>query len=162
MISKVLVPVFAFTASLIPSAILLLLIRKYHREKPPGLQTILDLLIIDSVNLFLIFNAVDLVVFLNVTIHLHEHLPLEVTQILFFFITNSAVLFLASLQIMQIVKALLIFEPQSFENYPDHKVLKHSRIFVGVYASIRFTLSVVQPPVSNTFTKAITGTDEKL
>ena len=131
MISKVLVPVFAFTASLIPSAILLLLIRKYHREKPPGLQTILDLLIIDSVNLFLIFNAVDLVVFLNVTIHLHEHLPLEVTQILFFFITNSAVLFLASLQIMQIVKALLIFEPQSFENYPDHKVLKHSRIFVG-------------------------------
>ena len=129
MISKVLVPVFAFTASLIPSAILLLLIRKYHREKPPGLQTILDLLIIDSVNLFLIFNAVDLVVFLNVTIHLHEHLPLEVNQI---------------------------------ENYPDHKVLKDSRIFVGVYASIRFTLSVVQPPVSNTFTKAITGTDDKL
>ena len=162
MVSKVVVPVCAFTTWFVPSTILMVLIRKYHKEKSPGLQTILDLLIVDSANLFLIFNFTSSLAFAYVTFELHHYIPLVLTQLTFLLITNSVVLFLASLQIIQIVKALLIFEPQTFENYPDHKVLKHSRIFVGAYTSLRLILAVAQPPVSNAVTIAITGTDVKL
>ena len=162
MVSKVVVPVCAFTTWFVPSTILMVLIRKYHKEKSPGLQTILDLLIVDSANLFLIFNFISLLIFAYLTFELHNYVPLVLTQLTFLLITNSVVLFLASLQIIQIVKALLIFEPQTFENYPDHKVLKHSRIFVGAYTSLRLILAVAQPPVSNAVTIAITGTDVKL
>ena len=60
------------------------------------------------------------------------------------------------------VKALLIFEPQTIENYPDAKVLKHSRIFALVYATLRFILAATRPPVSSALTNAIAGSDVQL
>ena len=61
-----------------------------------------------------------------------------------------------------IVKALLIFEPQTFENYPDAKVLKHSRIFALVYATLRFILAATRPPVSSALTNAVAASDVQL
>ena len=157
---QLIVSICAIMTSFIASTILLVLIGKYHKEKSPGMQTILDLLIIDSVFLFLLFNVMSVLVFQVVAFKLH--LSFVFAQIMSFGVTNSVTLFLASLQVTQIVKALLIFKPECFENYPDHTVLKFSRIFVGVYAISKFIFSLANPPASNAITKMITGADVKL
>ena len=154
------VPDWAFITWFIPSTILLILISKYHKEKSPGLQTILDLLIVDSVHLFLLFNVMSLLTKAFITFELP--LSFASAQLIFSGVTNSLALFLASLQVTQIVKAMLIFKSECFEHYPDHKVLKYSRIFVGIYASSRFIFALANPPASNAITKRITGTDVKL
>ena len=149
-------------ATYIPSFILMLLIRKYHKEKPPGLQTILDLLIVDSANLFLFFNAISVIFFASSTFELHNIFPVALSLTLFYLLSNSLVLFLTSLQAGQIVKALLIFKPGFFERYLDKKVLQLSRLFIVGYSILRLFIALMSPPVSTGWTKAITGTDDKL
>ena len=152
--------VCAFLAWFVPSNLLLTLIRKYHNEKSTGLQTILDFLIVDSVHLFLFFNAVSVIVFVFVTFHLHVFFPLILTHLVFIVTSISLVSFLASLQVIQIVKTILIFKWEWFEHYPDHEVLKYSRIFVFFYTYFRFMIDWA--PASTNITKAVTGTDEEL
>ena len=86
-------PIFVFT--IIPSTSLLKLIAKYHKEKPPGLQTILDLMVLDSVNLFHAFNASTALVFFIIEM---ANFYAQLIQLLF---SNCLVLFLASLQVSQ-------------------------------------------------------------
>ena len=162
MFEQFIIPVSAFLASFIPSIILMLLIRKYHNEKCPGLQTIFDLLIIDSVDLFMLANTLSILFFMNTTFSIHKYMPDVINKLIYYLISNSLVLFLASLQVGQIVKALLIFEPGCFEHYPDHEVLKLSRVFTGGYAVLRLFFAFISPPTYHGFTKAITGSDEKL
>ena len=152
--------VFAFLAWFIPSNLLLTLIRKYHNEKSPGLQTILDFLIVDSVHLFLFFNAFTVVLFAFATFHLHDFYPHTLAYLVYYVFSNSQVAFLASLQATQIVKTILIFKWEWFEHYPDHEVLKYSRIFVFFYTYLRFMIDWA--PASTNITKAVTGTDEEL
>ena len=156
----IILAVCAFLVWFVPSNLLLIFIGKYHREKSPGLQTILDLLIVDAVHLFLVFNTVTLIVFVFMTSNLHDYLPLILAHLLLFATSNSLVAFLASLQVTQIVKAILIFKTEWFEHYPDDQVLKHSRIFVLIYTCLRFIFNLA--PASTSVTKAITGTDEEL
>ena len=159
----IIVPVSVYLAWFIPSTILLLLIRKYHKDKAPGLQTILDLLIVDSSNLFVVQNAcMATIVFATVAVDIQYHLSFVSGQLIFLLGSNSMTLFLASLQVTQIIKALLIFKPECFENYPDHEVLKRSRIFIGGYAGLKLFFALMNPPTSNAITKLITGTDTKL
>ena len=157
---QIILTVCAFVVWFVPSNLILIFIGKYHKEKSPGLQTILDLLIVDSVHLFLVCNAVSVVVFNFVTFDLHDYLPLTLAYLLFYVASNSIVAFLASLQVTQIVRTILIFKAEWFEHYPDDQVLKHSRIFVLIYSCLRFVFDLA--PASTSLTKAITGTDEEL
>ena len=152
--------VFAFLAWFIPSNLLLTLIRKYHNEKSPGLQTILDFLIVDSVHLFLFFNALTVILFAFATFVLHDFYPLILAHLVYYVFSNSQVAFLASLQATQIVKTILIFKAEWFEYYEDHQVLNDSRIFVFFYTCLRFIFDLA--PASTSITKAITGTNEEL
>ena len=156
----IILAVCAFLVWFVPSNLLLIIIGKYHKEKSPGLQTILDLLIVDSVHLFLVFNIATAIVFVFLTPNFHDYLPLILAQLLFFVTSNSLVAFLASLQVTQIVRTILIFKAEWFEHYPDDQVLKHSRIFVLIYSCLRFVFDLA--PASTSLTKAITGTDEEL
>jgi len=152
--------VVAFLAWFIPSNLLLTLIRKYHNEKSPGLQTILDFLIVDSVHLFLFFNALSVIVFIFATFDLRDFFPLILVHLVYYVASNSLVAFLASLQVTQIVKTILIFKAEWFEHYEDHQVLNDSRIFVFFYTCLRFIFDLA--PASTSITKAITGTNEEL
>ena len=89
-----------FIFAIIPSSTLLILIGKYHMEKPPGLQTILDLLVSDSVTLFHAFNLSTALVFCLIEIaSIHSQVPFIWAQLVQFLFTNCLVLFLASLQV---------------------------------------------------------------
>ena len=126
-LSKMTLPIrlCAFLTWFVPSNLLVTLIGKYHNEKSPGRQTILDLLIVDSVHFFLFFNAVSAIVFVFLTFDLPNFFPLVLAPLVYYATSNSLVAFLASLQVTQIVKAILIFKAEWFEHYPDHQVLKY-------------------------------------
>ena len=157
---QIILAVCAFVVWFVPSNLILIFIGKYHKEKSPGLQTILDLLIVDSVHLFLVCNAVSVVVFNFVTFELHDYLPLTLAYLLFYVASNSIVVFLASLQVTHVVKTIFIFKAEWFEHYPDHKVMKYSRIFVLMYTCLSFIFDLA--PASTSITKALTGTDKEL
>ena len=132
-------------------------------EKPPGLQTILDLLVSDSVTLFHAFNVSTALVFCLIEIaSIHGQVPFICAQMVQFLFTNCLVLFLASLQVSQVVKALLIFKPAVLEEHMDHVVRKYSRVCIGVYAGLRFCFDLAGPMESNAITKSMTGSDVKL
>ena len=152
-----------FVFAIIPSTILLNLIAKYHKEKPPGLQTILDLMFIDSVNLFHIFNAsTTLVFFIENLAKFYGQVSFPIAQLVYFLLGNCVALFLASLQVSQMVKGILIFKAELLEHNLDEEVLKYSRIGILTYGLCRFLFDLSIPPESNALTQALTGSDVEL
>ena len=93
-------PIFVFT--IIPSTTLLNLIAKYHKEKPPGLQTMLYLMVFDSVNLFHAFNASTALVFFIIEMaNFYGQVSFPIAQLIQLLFSNCLVLFLASLQVSE-------------------------------------------------------------
>ena len=149
-----------FVFAIIPSTILLNLIAKYHKEKPPGLQTILDLMVLDSVNLFHAFNASTALVFFIIEMaNFYGQVSFPIAQLIQLLFSNCLVLFLASLQVSQIVKGILIFKVELLEHHLDHEVLKCSRISILGYGICRLLVDLSSPPESNSLFEALTGSD---
>ena len=152
-----------FVFAIIPSTILLNLIAKYHKEKPPGLQTILDLMFIDSVNLFHTFNAsTTLVFFIENLAKFYGKVSFPIAQLGYFLLDNCVALFFASLQVSQMVKAILIFKAELLEHNLDEEVLKYSRVGILAYGLCRFLFDLSISPESNALTQALTGSDVEL
>ena len=122
---------------------LLGLIETYIQKKPPGLQSILDLLILDGIKVWTvkdIFSTiVDLVGFF------HGNIDHVAAEILIQILTNLLVLSVAAVQVILVVKFMLIFQPGIFIDLPDSKVIWISRTATLIYPLLKIVLDYLFP-----------------
>ena len=118
------------------SSIILVIIYKYVKSKPPGLQTVLDLLILDCVKLGIIKNILQTII-INLGVF-NGQLNMLAAKILFLVIVNFSALLIAFAQVTVVVKAILVFKGHWLAEVPDIQVIRISRITAGLYAFQRF------------------------
>ena len=118
------------------SSIILVIIYKYVKSKPPGLQTVLDLLILDCVKLGTIKNILQTII-INLGVF-NGQLNMLAAKILFLVIVNFSALLIAFAQVTVVVKAILVFKGHWLAEVPDIQVIRISRITAGLYAFLRF------------------------
>ena len=118
------------------SIICLALIFKYVQAKPPGQQTVLDLLIMDSARIWIFFNAVtNTLIFCGL---IYGHFGYSTAQVMLFIFSNVTILLFASVQVTIVVKAILIFKGHWLDQLDDSTVQMISRLATLLYATIRF------------------------
>ena len=118
------------------SICLLLLILKYINKKAPGLQSILDFLILDLIKTKIVHN-VSLVVLRLVRIFygpIGSILAITLEAIS----ANTAAFVFASTQITLIIKSILIFKSNWIADISEKTVLFYSRIAILCYVFVRF------------------------
>ena len=87
----------------------------------------------------------------------YGHFVENLAQALVFVAVNLGGLEIASLQMILIIKAILIFKPEWLSNSTDTEVLNYTRMVSVTYATIRFWVDFL-PPAKATFgTKLLTG-----
>ena len=118
------------------SSVILVIIYKYVTSKPLGLQTVLDLLILDCVKLGTIKNILQTII-INLGVF-NGQLNMLAAKILFLVIVNFSALLIAFAQVTVVVKAILVFKGHWLAEVPDIQVIRISRITAGVYAFLRF------------------------
>ena len=143
--------------SFIVSTSLLLVIYKYLKGKPPGLQTVLDLLIIDCLRILLFNNVFS---WLLISLGFYGHVNFICSQIIMFIANNSFCFLVAMFQGTIIVKAVLIFRGHWIGDMEDYVAIWLTRIFASMYATIRFLVDLVPPARPKIVTKLLTGTSE--
>ena len=123
---------------LIPSTILLFLIHQYIKKKPPGLQSVLDLLILILLKVTFGHNIVSAIA--RYFEQFEGQLDTLTAKFVLFLLVNGGVLQVACLQALLIVKAILIFKPHWIADQMDSAVIRKSALFVVSYTSARFLL----------------------
>ena len=115
------------------------LIRSYIQSKPSGLQTILDLLIKDSAMIWIAFTIVNnLIIYCGLLIFgQFEYIVLEVVMFVY---SNILTLLLASVQITNVVQAILIFKGEWLYDIQDSSLLKTARGASVIYTIFRFMI----------------------
>ena len=141
---------------LIPSTVLLLLIHQYIKKKPPGLQSVLDLLILILMKVTFGHNVVSAIA--RYFEHFEGQLDTLTAKLVLFLLVNGGVLQVACLQVLLIVKAILIFKPHWLDDQMDSVVIRKSALFVVSYTSARFLLdfNLTESRTSNEL-KLLTG-----
>ena len=109
----------------IVSIIIRVIIYNYLKKKPPGLQSVLDLLIIDLVRVQM-FNYAFFMCFLFIGI-LHGQLPFLTAQLIIFILQNSDVYVLGLFQCFLVIKAVLIFRGSWIAEVTDSGILRFYR-----------------------------------
>ena len=142
------------------SIICLALIFKYVQAKPPGQQTVLDLLIMDSSRIWIFHN-----VFMNTLIDcglIYGHFGYSTAQVMLFTSSNVMTLPFASVQVTIVVKAILIFKGHCLEDWDDSTIQMISRLATLLYATIRFMVDYfVNDPHQAALLGLLTNTDMK-
>ena len=142
------------------STVCLSLIFKYVQAKPPGQQTVLDLLIMDSTRIWIFFNAV-----INTLINcglIYGHFGYCTAQVMLFISSNAMTLLFASVQVTIVVKAILIFKGHWLEDWDDSTIQMISRFATVVYATIRFLVDYfTSDPHQAVLLGLLTNTDMK-
>ena len=142
------------------SIICLALIFKYVQAKPPGQQTVLDLLIMDSARVWIFHNVV-----INTLVDcglIYGHFGYSTAQVMLFIFSNVTILLLASVQVTIVVKAILIFKGHWLEDWDDSTILMISRLATVLYATVRFMVDYfVRDPHQSPFLVLLTNTDMK-
>ena len=142
------------------STVCLSLIFKYVQAKPPGQQTVLDLLIMDSTRIWIFFNAV-----INTLINcglIYGHFGYFTAQVMLFISSNAMTLPFASVQVTILVKAILIFKGHWLEDWDDSTIRMISRLATVLYATIRFMVDyLVNDPRQTALLTLLTNTDMK-
>ena len=106
----------------IVSIIIRVIIYNYLKKKPPGLQSVLDLLIIDLVRVQM-FNYAFFMCFLFIGI-LHGQLSFLTAQLIIFILQNSDVYVLGLFQCFLVIKAVLIFRGSWIAEVTDSGILR--------------------------------------
>ena len=106
----------------IVSFILRIIIKNYLKKKPPGLQSVLDLLIIDLVRVQM-FNYAFFMCSLFIGIF-HGQLPFFPAQLIIFILQNSDVYVLGLFQCFLVIKAVLIFRGSWMAEVTDSWILR--------------------------------------
>ena len=143
----------------IPSSILSVLIYKYINGKPPGHQSVLDLLIKEYLIVCITRNITT--VFVNYLGLLYGQVEATLAEVLFLVATNLGGIELAYVQVLLLVKYLLIFKADWLVDRQDSEVIWVSRVLVLMYSGFRFIIDLYGPP--NTFhtLNLLTGTELK-
>ena len=118
------------------STVILVIIYKYVKSKAPGLQTVLDLLILDCIRLGIIKNFLQTII-INLGVF-NGQLNMLAAKILFLVVVNFSALLIAFAQVTVAVKAILVFKAHWLAEVPDIQVIRISRITAGLYAFLRF------------------------
>ena len=129
---------------LIPSTILMVIIHQYIKKKPPGLQSVLDLMIMILLKVNICHNGIIcLVASLQLT---HGQLNVTSAKFLIFLRSNVGVLSITGFQVILGVKAMLIFKPHWLAEQTDSEVVRKSSVAALVYTSTRFILDFILTP----------------
>ena len=120
------------------SSVILVIIYKYVKSKPLGLQTVLDLLILDCVRLGIIKNILQATI-INLGVF-NGQLNMLAAKILFLVTVNFSALLIAFAQVTVAVKGILVFKAQWLAEVQDIQVIRISRIIAGLYAFVRFSI----------------------
>ena len=114
------------TVIFITGNILLRLIEKYINIKPLGLQSLLDLLILDFIKIRRIQST--LVVYLYISYTFDIKVSILNAKILTLLSVNLMCLINASAQVILTVKAILIFQPEWIGSYEEDEIIVLARI----------------------------------
>ena len=123
--------VFGVVLGLI-SISLLIIIYNYINSKPPGMQTQLDLLVMDNIRAWTLHTVFSKVI-LSIGVF-HGKVGFYVAQVfvgIFSFVDH---LVIAAFTVTLIVKWILVFKSDWFDEVSDEKVRKVSRISMVMYS----------------------------
>ena len=135
-------------------------IYKYIKKKLPGLQSILDLLILDLIRVQTFNYTFFILVLLSG--YFHGRIPFILSQMMIFIIQNSSVYLFCLYQYLLLIKATLVFKGLWLEHVSDWTIVWTSRVFALVWTSIRFVGDIlVQKSRPGPITKFLTGTDQE-
>ena len=143
----------------IPSSILCVLIYKYINRKPPGHQSVLDLLIKEYFIVCVARNII--VVFVNSLGLLYGQVEATLAQVIFWVAINLGGIELAFVQVLLLVKYLLIFKADWLVDRLDSEVIWSSRMLVLMYSGFRFIIDFHGPPKTFHTLSLLTGTELK-
>ena len=116
---------------------LMITIHKYLKKKPLGLQTVLDLLILDMIKVSL-FNRTFFNICFILPGSLYGQFDFLTSQIIIFILINTRVILCTLFQNYLVIKSILIFKPYWLMEILDYKVVWSSRIFAFIVAFLRF------------------------
>ena len=116
------------------SLVLLTIIYHYINGKPPGMQTVLDLLILDIILCWALFTIIVVTV-LAIGVF-YGNLGFHLSQILLGFLSFINHLALATVTVTLIVKGILVFKSDCLEEMSDESVQMIGRISVVIYSTI--------------------------
>ena len=137
------------------SIYLIKVIVKYIKKKPPGLQSVLDCLILELIKLK------RLQTFLGLTLYfvgiLYGQLHPWTAQVMIAVNSNVSVVLFANLQMILVVKAILIFKQEWLLDVPEDEVLLLTRIATVAYAALRFVIDYSLPARQDFVLEFLTG-----
>ena len=137
-----------------------LLIYKYLMKKPLGLQSVLDLIILDMIRVNL-FNGIFFYGGFVVPGSLYGKFDYFTSQVIVFMLVNSRVLLFALFLNYLVTKAILIFKgPCWFNGIMDNEVVWLSRLVAIIVTIARFYGDfLVMKRIPGPMTKFLTGTN---
>ena len=141
----------------IPSTLLCFLIYKYICSKPPGHQSLLDLVIAEYLILSITRNIITVIY--HCIVLLHGPIDPTIANFLYFMVVHCPRIEISSIQTILMVKALLIFKGEWMADFTDSDILWLSRRFIAVYSSAVFIIDYHQMPRPYPFLKFLAGTD---
>ena len=135
-------------------------IYRYIKRKLPGLQSILDLLILDLIRVqasnYTFFIIILLIGFF------HGEIPFVASQVMIFININLAVYLFSLYQGFLLIKATIIFKGFWLADISERTIVWTSRLFAMVWTSIRFLGDfLMQKSRAGPITKFLTGTNQE-
>ena len=135
-------------------------IYRYIKKKVPGLQSVLDLLMLDLIRVQTFNNTYFITMLL--TGYFHGQLPNVLAQIMICLSINTAVYIFGMYQFSIIMKAILVFRGSWVADVSEQTILWISRLFALIWAGSRlFGDSIVPRNRAEAMTKFLTGTDQE-
>ena len=139
-----------------------LTIYTYLIKKPFGLQSVLDLLILDMIKVTLFLRTFFILCFLLPGCF-YGRLDYFTSQLIIFILINVRVFFHAQLQYYLVIKAILIFKGHWLNCIMDNQIVCASRIVAFSVTCVRFIgdfLVIEKQKQPGPMTTFLTGADE--
>ena len=135
-------------------------IYRYIKKKVPGLQSVLDLLMLDLIRVQTFNNTYFITMLL--TGYFYGQLPNVLAQIMICLSINTAVYIFGMYQFFIIMKAILVFRGSWVADVSDQTILWISRLFAFIWTGSRFFGDFMVPRNrAEAMTKFLTGTDQE-
>ena len=115
---------------------LLIIIYTYINGKPLGMQTQLDLLVMDNIRAWTLYTVLSIPFLVLSTGVFHGKVGFYVAQVflgIFSFVNHFLI---AAFTVTLLIKWILVFKSDWFDEVSDEKVLKVSRISMVIYSTI--------------------------
>ena len=113
---------------------LLIIIYNYINGKPLGMQTQLDLLVMDNIRAWTLYTVLSIPFLVLSTGVFHGKVGFHVAQVflgIFSFVNHFLI---AAFTVTLLIKWILVFKSDWFDEVSDEKVLKVSRISMVIYS----------------------------